>query len=220
MRLLADWHLRAASVVADFIKDNPPYDPGFVKRSEWDYFISGLKLLDIIPEQGKEFLAEANKLSEKVTFPKQPQVLIHRDFQSRNIMIQDDQPRIIDWQGARLGPPSYDLASLLYDPYVDLADDFRDNCLKVYLEALGQSSCFALWQQKLFVSAVMRLMQAAGAYLNLWKNKSKAPYSEVVWPAVSRIMALLGCIEADKFPVLSDFIESALNVLTEKKCLP
>jgi len=44
---------------------------------------------------------------------------MHRDFQSKNLMIKNEQIFVIDFQGARLGPPSYDLASLLFDPYVN-----------------------------------------------------------------------------------------------------
>ena len=50
-----------------------------------------------------------------------PRVLVHRDFQSQNILIHDGQAHLIDFQGLRPGLAHYDLASLLYDPYVRLS---------------------------------------------------------------------------------------------------
>ena len=47
-------------------------------------------------------------------------MLCHRDYHSRNLMLHDGRLHIIDFQDARLGPDTYDLASLLRDSYVDL----------------------------------------------------------------------------------------------------
>src|SRR5438552_9345643 len=61
-----------------------------------------------------------------------PRVLVHRDFQSQNIIIQNRQANLIDFQGMRLGLHHYDLASLLYDPYVDLAEAERTEVIAYY----------------------------------------------------------------------------------------
>jgi N-acetylmuramate 1-kinase len=65
---------------------------------------------------------------------RQPRVLTHRDYHSRNLMVQQGRLRIIDFQDARLGPCQYDLASLLYDAYVVLPADLREELLMYYLE--------------------------------------------------------------------------------------
>ena len=52
--------------------------------------------------------------------------LIHRDFQSQNIMIRDGVPVFIDYQGLRFGLGEYDLASLIYDPYVPMNEEQRE----------------------------------------------------------------------------------------------
>jgi aminoglycoside/choline kinase family phosphotransferase len=51
-----------------------------------------------------------------------PRVLVHRDFQSQNIIIRNGHAYLIDFQGMRPGLSKYDLASLLYDPYVELSE--------------------------------------------------------------------------------------------------
>ena len=63
-----------------------------------------------------------------------PRVLVHRDFQSQNIIIRNGQAYLIDFQGMRPGLAEYDLASLLYDPYVDLASAERAELIAYYRE--------------------------------------------------------------------------------------
>ena len=65
---------------------------------------------------------------------RQPRVLAHRDYHSRNLMRHQGRLYAIDFQDARLGPCQYDLASLLYDSYVVLPHDLRQALLNYYLE--------------------------------------------------------------------------------------
>jgi N-acetylmuramate 1-kinase len=65
---------------------------------------------------------------------RQPRVLTHRDYHSRNLMLHEGRLHVIDFQDARLGPCSYDLASLLYDSYVVLPAEVRSELLAYYLE--------------------------------------------------------------------------------------
>jgi len=89
-----------------------------------------------------------------------PRVLVHRDFQSQNILIRNSQAYLIDFQGMRPGLAQYDLASLLFDPYVDLSDVERGELLDHYCG--GKPS--AEFLQILRLCAMQRLMQALGAY--------------------------------------------------------
>ena len=67
-------------------------------------------------------------------------IKIHRDFQSRNIMILGDRHYLIDFQGARKGPIQYDLASLLIDPYVELPDTIQTILRDYCMEALSKKT--------------------------------------------------------------------------------
>src|SRR5438477_6458706 len=66
-----------------------------------------------------------------------PRVLVHRDFQSQNIIIRNGHAYLIDFQGMRPGLAEYDLASLLYDPYVDLTETERAELIEYYRNRLS-----------------------------------------------------------------------------------
>src|SRR5207248_8752463 len=95
-----------------------------------------------------------------------PRVLVHRDFQSQNIIIQNGQANLIDFQGMRPGLAEYDLASLLYDPYVDLAETERAELITYYREQQSKSGTTrdSDFDSTLRLCAMQRLMQALGAY--------------------------------------------------------
>src|ERR1700757_3982782 len=68
-----------------------------------------------------------------------PRVLVHRDFQSQNIIIQNGQANLIDFQGMRPGLAEYDLASLLFDPYVELSDEERSELINYYRQKKAEN---------------------------------------------------------------------------------
>src|SRR5216117_4255694 len=91
---------------------------------------------------GRLFKIEKTKLAQLASLPALqeiadrlasfPRVLVHRDFKSQNIIIRNGQAHLIDFQGMRPGLAEYDLASLLYDPYVDLAESERAELAAYY----------------------------------------------------------------------------------------
>ncbi len=84
---------------------------------------------------------------------RQRPVLVHRDFQSSNVLYRPDGSfAFIDFQGMRLGAAAYDLASLLYDPYVPLDEKARTALARMYPV------------DRLAYGAVQRLVQALGAF--------------------------------------------------------
>jgi aminoglycoside/choline kinase family phosphotransferase len=91
---------------------------------------------------------------------------MYRDFQSRNVMIREDGPWFIDYQGGRRGALHYDIASLLYDAKAAIPDEVRAHLLEHYLGALsGHVSVDGDEFRELFRGYVLvRVMQAMGAY--------------------------------------------------------
>jgi aminoglycoside/choline kinase family phosphotransferase len=91
---------------------------------------------------------------------------LYRDFQSRNIMVFDDDVWFIDYQGGRKGALQYDIASLLYDAKADLSPEIREELLDDYLDNLEQHIPVDRLQFKAYFNAfsLIRIMQAMGAY--------------------------------------------------------
>ena len=107
-----------------------------------------------------------------------PRVLVHRDFQSQNVLIHGGHAHLIDFQGMRPGLAHYDLASLLYDPYVKLSSLERGELLDYYI-GLGRrhdlGATRSQFDETYRLCALQRLMQALGAYgfLGIVKGKSE-----------------------------------------------
>jgi aminoglycoside/choline kinase family phosphotransferase len=99
----------------------PPLDARRLAAELHQFVVLGLQLSD---GPGAGLAAELDLLVERCT--ELPQVLCHRDYHARNLMIHDDRVRVIDHQDALLGPAPYDRVSLAYDPYVELPDEIRD----------------------------------------------------------------------------------------------
>jgi len=121
---------------------------------------------------------------------KEPVSLIHRDCQSKNIMIKNNRPYFIDFQGLRFGVPQYDLASLFEDPYVELTHDAKTALLNYYIKkALIKNSNKFLFIYR--YCAVQRLMQALGAYAFLGEKKGKKDFLQYIPNGLKRLKDIL-----------------------------
>ncbi len=92
---------------------------------------------------------------------------LYRDFQSRNVMIKDDQPYFIDFQGGRRGPTQYDVASFLWQAKANFAPALREQMIEAYLEELavtGYGLRVTDWKAALPHFVLFRTLQVLGAY--------------------------------------------------------
>jgi aminoglycoside/choline kinase family phosphotransferase len=98
----------------------------------------------------------------------QPQMLMYRDFQSRNIMLHDQKTYFIDFQGCMQGPPQYDLASLIWQAKAQLPDAWKEDLLNTYITAVHNLPITKIEEvhfRKGYVQFVLlRLLQVLGAY--------------------------------------------------------
>ena len=96
----------------------------------------------------------------------EPRVLCHRDYHSRNLMLRAGQLFIIDFQDARMGPDTYDLASLLRDSYVDLPESLVDSLIDVYLCATREDPARerAEFIRRFDLMSVQRNIKALGTF--------------------------------------------------------
>ena len=135
-----------------------------------------------------------------------PRVLVHRDFQSQNIIIQNGQANLIDFQGMRPGLAEYDLASLLYDPYVDLAEAERAELIAYYRGRQLENGVTidGDFDLKLRLCAMQRLMQALGAYGFLGLVKGHKHFLQYIPNALRSLRTVVATI--DNLQPLASFL--------------
>ena len=137
----------------------------------------------------------------------QPRTLVHRDFQSQNILLKDGVVRLVDVQGMRWGPLAYDAVSLLYDPYIELPETLRAELLAGYPARLqergGPVVSAADWQAMAMAAGLQRLMQALGAYGFLGGVKGRVAFLEHIPVALDRLRTLVDASLEPGPPTLS-----------------
>lgn len=116
-----------------------------------------------------------------------PRSFVHRDFQSQNVIVRDGEPYFIDYQGLRPGRPEYDVASLLYDPYVAFTTPERDELWEGYKAHRASDRGWETSDRIYAQCACQRLMQALGAYGNLALNLGRPEFLEHVPRAVENL---------------------------------
>ncbi len=175
-------------------------------RWETDYFIErfiedirGIQTRDL-----PEIEDELNSLAFKAdSFPK---TIIHRDFQSQNIMVRSDGTLIIiDYQGARMGPSAYDVASILWDPYYRLKNDMRERLVDFYISKIEDKFDADYFRETLLVCRLQRHMQALGAYGFLSSVKGKKYFLKYV-PEGLRLLKEDISLLKDEYPELHKLV--------------
>jgi aminoglycoside/choline kinase family phosphotransferase len=134
--------------------------------------------MEMPPDVKAELEAVAARLE------REPRALVHRDFQSTNVLWKGGEARFIDFQGMRAGPQAYDLASFVYDPYVKTDERHRLALVKVYAGASGRGDI----AEVLPFASVERLIQCLGAYGRL-AAVGRPEFGRYVAPALENLLA-------------------------------
>ncbi|MDK9709159.1 MAG: phosphotransferase [Desulforhopalus sp.] len=140
---------------------------------------------------------------------------LHRDFQSRNIMVQEGTVRFIDFQGGRFGPLGYDLASLLIDPYTSLPLQFQEELLDQYVGIIASrcSGCEINFNKYYKFLAVQRNLQIVGAFAFLSKVRGKVFFAKFLLPALVSLRDRLEDSHFSGYRRLHNLVDQGLAVL-------
>lgn len=180
--------------------------------------------------QETEFLAMVQDLTAYLA--QRPRFMVHRDYHSRNLMIHSDQVYVIDFQDARMGPLSYDLVSLVWDPYVQLSTTFKNHCLSEWTKSIlsiAQNTAHRsldVIKDKQFMDEVLklevprmkvqRLLKACGSYAAFFTLRGRKDFLHCIRPSLEEVHLSLGELVESQHAVKSEkkllaFIESILE---------
>lgn len=182
----------------------PPFDADLYRWEQkyfFDYFIEDhLKESPVVLEKDEAFVNLANSLGASHKH------LVHRDFQSQNLLIKDGKIYMIDFQGLRRGRQEYDLASLIFDPYMDHSEDERERLLDLWEEISDERPETSLFHK----CAAQRLMQALGAFGNILENKGDDWYRQHIPTAVTSLLHVTKDTEIEESlsPILKKYLAS------------
>jgi len=190
-------------------RDLPPFDHGMLVRGlevmpEW--FLT--RHLGHTPDCDEWDVLEAAFGVIIRNALEQPRVFVHRDYHSRNLLIVDDNnPGIIDFQGALAGPVTYDLASLLRDAYIEWPRERVEGWVESYRRRLLNAGViddkvgrerFLRWFD---LTGMHRHVRVLGQFYRLWYRDGKPGYLADV-PRVYHYVVSV----ARSYPELADFV--------------
>lgn len=127
----------------------------------------------------------------------QPVLFVHRDYHSRNLMhCPENNPGVLDFQDAVLGPYSYDLVSLLKDCYVRLDEGLRDSLIQSYVTGAAARGIARVepgrFRRDMDFMGVQRHLKATGIFARLHLRDSKPSYLGEIPRTLSYITELRG----------------------------
>ena len=196
--------LRLAALLHTFPPERVPSGlrlmPGFgaeLYRWERDYFreqcVGKVCGIALAADEEEALESELAALSRRLM--ETPSALVHRDLQSQNVMVQNGEPFLIDFQGMRLGSPFYDLGSLLCDPYVEIGEEDRTGLLRYYYDLTRPHYSWEEFRELFLCGSAQRLMQALGAYGFLGRERGKPHFLAHIPAALDRLIDITDRLE-------------------------
>jgi len=207
----------AANFDPTWTYQTPAYDRNLILEKECRYFqeafLNGYLGYKI---RFQELEAEFSLLADSAL---QNPILgfMHRDMQSRNIMLNDNQAFFIDFQAGRIGPIQYDLASLLIDPYVELPQPMQNRLLDYSLMKLSTTASVDAdnFRTCYRYCTLTRNLQILGAYAYLSKIKGKKQFEQYIPAALRTLQSNLTTGDHNEFPRLTTVVEKVYSQLTK-----
>lgn len=126
----------------------------------------------------------------------EPRVLCHRDYHSRNLMLHEGNLHIIDFQDARMGPDTYDLASLLRDSYVDFTEQQVEELIAFFLAHRGgDATDDREFRRRFDLMALQRNIKALGTFGFQTTSRGNTVYIQYIPRTLNYVRANLARYE-------------------------
>ena len=114
----------------------------------------------------------------------------HRDYHSKNIIVKGDEIYIVDFQDALMGPPHYDIASLVFDSYTDFDEDFEELLINFYYELSREKGIIKeekeIFVKSLLLNALHRNLKAFGRFIFINDEKNNPYFLRFLLPTINK----------------------------------
>lgn len=174
-------------------------------------FVDAVCKLQLSDALVRDWAAESTEFIDRLQSI--PACLIHRDFQSQNILIKYDRPVFIDFQGMRSGNLFYDLGSLICDPYVTLTLNERSELIAFYYRIMQPEYSLDQFTNYFWEGAAQRLMQALGAYGFLGLKKNKTDFLQHIDGGIKNMVSAAS--QTETLPVLLEIAKTCQSKLAK-----
>ena len=166
----------------------------------WEYYV-GVKLNIKNEKEHRTFQEETQKITEALL--KAPQVLVHRDFQSRNLMWHKNRMVLIDFQDALMGPYVYDMVALLRDSYIELSLPLRTHLIHYYCEKMGYPTEDFI--RFFHLQTLQRKLKDTGRFVYIDRVKKNPNFLPFIPRSIGYIKEALG--ELSEYKTLSEILQ-------------
>ncbi len=178
----------------EFNVDKLLWEMNYAKK----FLLKGFLNLELSPDLEQKLEQEFQSICEELY--QSPQVICHRDFHSRNVMLHYNDLVVIDFQDARMGPPVYDLVSLFCDSYVELSDKSQEELMKYYVSNFPHFDKLQLtpsqWNRFYDIQVVQRCFKACGSFASFKVNRDDNRYLHYIPRTLERVCEYLGKTES------------------------
>lgn len=213
-KTLAVIHVLHSFPAEDFpseeVKLMEPFGPELYKWEQYyfrDNFVIEVCKIKLQPAFSQQLDRELQSLAECIHA--MSRALVHRDFQSQNVMIRSGEPYLIDFQGMRFGNPFYDLGSLLCDPYVNFSYEELAELLAFYYQLTERGVGWEEFRQAFWQVSTQRLMQALGAYCFLGLKKGLTVFLDHIPAGVANLQRAASHVPS--LPHLRELLKQCQN---------
>ncbi len=198
VKLLAKIHERMTPVPQSCIASQRLFDEKLL-RWELDHYrewgIEAFFGITLDPNVRKQLDTAFDDFAKELA--KLPTGFVHRDYQSRNIMVLSneslcDRLAVIDFQDALVGPRIYDLVALLNDSYVELSSELKEHIVRTYADI--RKFDFTILMQEFHLMTIQRKLKDGGRFVFIDKIKNNPSFLPFVERSFERVKTSLHCI--------------------------
>ena len=198
-----------------------PYRSAFdVEKLTWEldffvrHFLEGYRGIHLTAAERIGVRGEWQAIAQELAAD--PRVLCHRDYHSRNLMLHQGRLHIIDFQDARLGPDTYDLASLLRDSYVDIEEPALSELIEHFQVLKGRGRAGehgdgAGFRRRFDLTALQRNLKALGTFGYQTTARNNPVYIQYI-PRTLRY-ARTRCVHYSRFARLHELLATHVEEL-------